>query len=116
MFDRTMIAFCGAYCEVCEWKDKIGCKGCKANQGNMFWGECDKAKCCLEKGFEHCGECSELPCQKLRDLFDDPEHGDQGVRLRNLQNWKAGNESYELLGNAAQENAKNLKVDEGSGD
>ena len=106
--DRKMTAFCGTYCGVCEWKDNIGCKGCKANQGIMFWGECDKAKCCLDKGLEHCGECADMPCRKLRDLFDDPEHGDHGVRLRNLNNWKAGNYIYEKLNNSAQEKAKNL--------
>ena len=74
----------------------------------MFWGECDKAKCCLDKGLEHCGECADMPCRKLRDLFDDPEHGDHGVRLRNLNNWKAGNYIYEKLNNSAQEKAKNL--------
>lgn len=106
--DRTMIAYCGSYCGACEWKDKIGCPGCKACQGNVFWGECDKAKCCIEKGFCHCGECPELPCEKLRGLFDDPEHGDKGVRLRNLKNWASGNHTYEKLGNAAQEQAKEL--------
>lgn len=112
MIDKKMIAFCGTYCGVCEWKDKIGCKSCKANRGIMFWGECDKAKCCMEKGLEHCGECSDMPCQKLRDLFDDPEHGDRGARLRNLKNWKDGIYAYEKLGNAAQEKAKNLKAGE----
>ena len=107
--DRNMIAYCGAYCGVCEWKDKIGCKGCKANAGPMFWGECDKACCCIEKGFAHCGECPDLPCQKLQELFDDPEHGDRGVRLRNLMHWKAGDSVYEELGNAAQEKAKGLQ-------
>ena len=72
----------------------------------MFWGECDKACCCIEKGFAHCGECPDLPCQKLQELFDDPEHGDRGVRLRNLMHWKAGDSVYEELGNAAQEKAK----------
>ena len=109
MIDIKMIAFCGTYCGVCEWKDKIGCKGCKANRGIMFWGECDKAKCCMEKGLEHCGECSDMPCQKLRDLFDDPEHGECGARLRNLKKWKEGIYDYEKLGNAAQVKAKNLK-------
>lgn len=108
MIDRKMAAFCGTYCGVCEWKDKIGCKGCKANEGAMFWGECDKAKCCMEKGLEHCGECPNMPCQKLRELFDDPEHGNRGARLRNLNNWKAGNYVYERLNNAAQEKAKKL--------
>ena len=61
-----------------------------------------------EKGLEHCGECPDMPCQKLRELFDDPEHGDSGARLRNLNNWKAGNYVYERLNNAAQEKAKKL--------
>ena len=106
--DKSMMAYCGAYCGVCEWKEKMGCKGCKANGGNMFWGECDKAKCCIKKGLDHCGECSEVPCIELKVLFGDPEHGDKGVRLRNLLNWKKGNYVYEKLGNTAQENAKKL--------
>lgn len=106
--DKNMIAFCGTYCGVCEWKDKIGCKGCKGNKGEMFWGECDKAKCCMEKGFEHCGECPDMPCRKLKELFGDAEHGDGGARLHNLNNWKAGNYVYEKLGNLAQEKAKKL--------
>lgn len=109
MINKKMIAFCGTYCGVCEWKDIIGCKGCKSNEGIMFWGECDKAKCCIEKGLEHCGECLEMPCLKLRDLFDDPEHGDCGARLHNLKNWKNGNYTYKKLGNTAQEKAKELK-------
>ena len=109
MIDKNMIAFCGTYCGVCEWKDKIGCKGCKANKGIMFWGECDKAKCCMEKELEHCGECLKMPCQKLRELFGDSEHGDHGARLRNLNNWKVGNYVYEKLGNTAQRKAKELK-------
>ena len=88
--NKDMIAYCGAYCETCEWKDKVDCKGCKASQGNMFWGQCDKAVCCIEKGHSHCGECKELPCQRLLDLFSDPQHGDDGGRLKNLKNWAAG--------------------------
>ena len=51
-----------------------------------------------------------MPCQKLRELFDDSEHGDHGARLRNLNNWKDGNYVYEKLNNSAQEKAKSLKV------
>lgn len=85
--DKEMMAYCGTYCEECEWKERVNCKGCKANQGNMFWGECDKAKCCIEKHFEHCGECAQMPCDNLSALFADPEHGDNGSRLINLKNW-----------------------------
>ena len=82
----------------------------------MFWGKCDKAICCIEKELEHCGECSDMPCQKLRDLFDDPEHGDHGARLHNLKNWKGGICAYEKLGNAAQKKAKNLKAIDNTND
>lgn len=106
--DKSMIAFCGTYYGVCEWKEKVGCKGCKASAGEMFWGECDKAKCCIAKKLEHCGQCDKIPCNKLKLLFGDPEHGDGGARLRNLQNWNNGNFVYEKLGNKAQGDAKKL--------
>ena len=109
--DKTMIAYCGTYCGVCEWREATGCKGCKANAGKMFWGECDKAKCCISKGLGHCGECSELPCGMLQDLFSDPEHGDGGARLRNLHNWKNGIFTYEKLGELAQDSTKSEKKD-----
>ena len=106
--DKNMIAFCGTYCGVCEWKNKMNCKGCQECQSHVFWGQCDKAKCCIEKGYEHCGYCLDMPCQKLLDLFNDAEHGDKGARLTNLKNWANSNYVYEKLGNLAQEQAKNL--------
>lgn len=36
----------------------------------MFYGECDKAVCCISKGYEHCGLCPDMPCKKLLDLFN----------------------------------------------
>lgn len=108
--EKSLIAYCGTYCGVCEWKEKTGCKGCKTNGGVMFWGECDKAKCCIEKNFEHCGECGDMPCKKLQELFNDPEHGDKGARQHNLKNWKNGNYVYEKLENIAQEQAKSLSA------
>jgi len=65
----------------------------------MFWGECLVAKCSLEKGYNHCGECSELPCDKLQSAFDDSEHGDNGERLINLKAWANGEETYQELTN-----------------
>ncbi|MDO5397411.1 MAG: DUF3795 domain-containing protein [bacterium] len=91
--NKDMTAYCGDYCEDCIWKDRVGCTGCKVNKGDMFWGECDKAKCCIQNNFEHCGECPQMPCDKLLSLFKDPEHGDDGSRLINLKNWAVGNYS-----------------------
>ena len=106
--DSKMMAFCGAYCGVCEWKDKMNCNGCQECQSNVFWGQCDKAKCCIDKGFEHCGYCPEMPCQMLLELFNDPEHGDKGVRVSNLKNWANGKYEFKKLGNIAQEQAEKL--------
>lgn len=92
--DKQMIAMCGAYCGVCEWKEKTNCPGCQSAQGKMFWGECAIAKCSIEKGHNHCGQCSKLPCDNLQAAFDNPEHGDNGERLINLKNWKEGKDTY----------------------
>ena len=108
--NKSMMAFCGAYCGVCEWKDKMNCAGCQSCHGDMFYGQCGLAKCCMERGLPHCGACLDVPCQSLLDLFADPEHGDGGARLRNLQNWANGIFTYEKLGNVAQEEAKNAVI------
>jgi hypothetical protein len=92
--DKQMIAMCGAYCGACEWKEQTNCPGCQTAQGKMFWGECSVAKCSIEKDHNHCGHCSKLPCENLQSAFDNPEHGDNGERLINLKNWKAGVETY----------------------
>lgn len=92
--DKQMIGMCGAYCGVCEWKEKTNCPGCQTCQSKPFWGECSIAKCSIGKGYNHCGYCSNLPCDKLQDAFNNEEHGDNGERLINLKNWASGKENY----------------------
>ena len=96
--NRELIAMCGAYCGLCEWKDKTGCNGCQHNKGKMFWGTCAVAVCCSDKGLLHCGLCPDLPCQTLQDAFDHPEHGDNGERLANLNAWAKGEDTIIKLG------------------
>lgn len=38
---REMMAYCGTYCETCDWKNKMNCKGCKAHASEVFWGTCE---------------------------------------------------------------------------
>jgi hypothetical protein len=95
--DQNMIGMCGAYCGVCEWKTKTNCPGCLASGGKMFWGECQVAMCAIGKGIQHCGFCPEVPCATLQGYFDDPEHGDSGERLTNLQAWARGEWTYREL-------------------
>ncbi len=77
---------CGCDCKNCKHRESDGCPGCPTAQGKMFWGECEVAKCCLDKGHDHCGQCQEFPCATLRKYADDPEQGDS-ERLRNLRAW-----------------------------
>lgn len=92
--DKTMMAMCGTYCGDCEWKEKMNCPGCQAVQSKVFWGECQVAKCSIEKGHTHCGQCKDVPCQSLQSAFEHPEHGDNGERLKNLKAWAAGEDTY----------------------
>jgi hypothetical protein len=78
---------CGIDCEACEYRTQMGCLGCPAAEGKLFWGECEVAKCCIAKGHDHCGQCQEFPSARLNALAHDPEHGDNGQRILNLRAW-----------------------------
>jgi len=81
---------CGCLCDGCAFKNSHGCKGCLALNGNPFWGECGVAKCCIGKGYAHCGECPEIPCGTLRGMsYGDDEHSDkpEGARIEVCRVW-----------------------------
>jgi hypothetical protein len=90
MMNKDMMGYCGTYCETCDWKEKMNCKGCKIEKGHPFWGTCLVASCAISRRYSHCGECSSLPCPNLSVAFSHPEHGDTGERLRNLLDWSKG--------------------------
>jgi hypothetical protein len=81
-------AYCGLDCNNCEYKEKCNCKGCKATCGNPFHGECTLAKCAIEHKVEHCGLCPSFPCDLLKSFSYDKEHGENGGRIRTLENLK----------------------------
>jgi len=80
---------CGCICDGCEYKESHECKGCLVNKGNQFWGECDLAKCCIKKGYVHCGECPDIPCESMRNMADDDKP--KGARIVVCQAWAARN-------------------------
>lgn len=88
----TVQSRCGLLCGWCTYKDSCGCKGCIAQNGKPTWGECDVAICCQNKGYNHCGECSEVPCENLRGLsYGEDEHNDkpEGARIEVCKAWAA---------------------------
>ncbi|HUW35128.1 MAG TPA: DUF3795 domain-containing protein [Planctomycetota bacterium] len=64
----TQLAYCGIDCSKCSYRAKTNCPGCQACAGKMFWGECDLAKCCIGKGLENCGKCSDCPCEQRSNM------------------------------------------------
>ena len=107
---------CGLLCGFCTFKEPYNCGGCIETNGHPFHGECPVAKCCQDKGYNHCGECENLPgecaepkcnkidangffecggckstsCDKLYPYsYKDPEHGDNppGARVAVCRSW-----------------------------
>lgn len=85
---------CGLLCNECEWKETCGCGGCIETNGHPFHGECSIAICCQSKGYIHCGQCPDMPCEQLYKYSClDKEHGDKpaGARLGVLRCWAREN-------------------------
>ena len=64
----TVQSHCGLLCNSCAYRESHGCKGCITVDGKPFWGECPVAACCNGKGYNHCGECDDMPCDTLHDF------------------------------------------------
>lgn len=79
---------CGIVCEPSKCKEAFGvdCPGCVAME-KPFWGTCDVKVCCEGKGLEHCGLCSDFPCEVLNRFAYDKEQGDDGKRIEQCREW-----------------------------
>ena len=79
------LSMCGIDCSVCEYVEQLNCKGCRESKGCMSYGTCDIAVCVLEKNLDNCSECKDFPCELLKSYSYDPTHGDNGLRIKNLE-------------------------------
>ena len=92
----TVQSRCGLLCKWCKYKEPMNCPGCIALNGKASWSDdcCDVSKCCIDKGYTHCGECPEVPCEKLKGLsYGEDEHNDkpEGARIEVCKAWAAKN-------------------------
>lgn len=55
---------CGVDCTKCGLKGTCG--GCVETKGRPFHSECVVAMCCLNKRYDNCGKCGDIPC-KLKE-------------------------------------------------
>ncbi len=78
-------ARCGIHCDDCDYREKTNCPGCHEAKGEMFWGQCELAKCSMEKELDHCGQCEDFACDLLKSFAYHEEQGDDGQRIENLR-------------------------------
>jgi len=91
MQDLSLAAPCGLYCGDCDYLESQ-CWGCGQVQGKPFWTAqfeaivCPMYDCCVnQKQLEHCGLCSEFPCEpftSLRDPALNDEEAEQSLQQR----------------------------------
>ena len=88
----TVQSHCGLLCKWCKYKEPMNCPGCVTLNGKASWCDdyCDVSKCCVDKGYAHCGECPDVPCENLRGLsYGDDDHNDkpEGARIEVCKTW-----------------------------
>jgi hypothetical protein len=69
--------------------DKIRCDGCRSDRKKNHWSpKCDILQCCVYKRkLEFCAECSDFPCEKIKDWAREYEHHAAAVqRLEDMKN------------------------------
>jgi hypothetical protein len=106
MIEKNLATACGLYCGTCEHLDK-DCQGCGFVEGKPFWTEkmgvkvCPLYECCVnKKNVEHCGICSDLPCELFKSFYDpslSPEEAKKSVASRQkelLKRKKMGTEKW----------------------
>ncbi len=70
-----MINPCGCDCADCsQFRDT--CEGCREITGKVYWAAyvgsdvCPIYSCCSGNGYDHCGQCGDLPCHIYFDTQD----------------------------------------------
>ncbi|MCL2574570.1 MAG: DUF3795 domain-containing protein [Defluviitaleaceae bacterium] len=78
---------CGILCSQCDYKEQMNCAGC-IHISKPFWGDsCPVKDCCESKHLEHCGLCSDFPCDLLNSFAYHSEQGDDGKRIEQCKMW-----------------------------
>ena len=75
-----LAGFCGDFCGKCPNYPKE-CQGCIPS----LHEECSFTQCCMKQSLEHCGLCSNFPCETLVAFVpDDRPECPPGYHIRNL--------------------------------
>ncbi|MCP4213258.1 MAG: DUF3795 domain-containing protein [bacterium] len=93
--DKKFAAVCGLYCEACtlyiattedperlKWmaerfqqsEEEVKCYGCRSAKRGPFCKTCKICDCAAERGIEFCVECTEYPCDDLKEFQSQRPH------------------------------------------
>lgn len=93
-----MEGYCGKSCEICTWRERLGCPGCQEGPGRAFSGGCGIAACCRGKGHATCATCGFLTGCPTRMKREDMPALRQSVLEREAERRKWMGENAPLLG------------------
>lgn len=73
------IGCCGAYCKTCRAFTDRSCRGCKLGYDSggrdISKAKCKMKVCCMEKGYDTCVDCPELPsCLIINEFYGKKGH------------------------------------------
>lgn len=80
--------------------EEISCTGCKPEN----WCRYNVVKCCQEKGISTCSECSEYPCDNIKECFE------VTMSFEPMCRKMCTDEEYEIMKKAFFEKEKNLNA------
>lgn len=93
--DKTIAAVCGLYCAACTLfiatkedparlkglaarfqlsEEVITCYGCRSTKRGPYCETCKMFSCAAERGIDFCIECSEYPCDGLKQFQSERPH------------------------------------------
>ncbi|MDD4600737.1 hypothetical protein SDC9_20905 [bioreactor metagenome] len=85
-----MLSVCGVICGDCK-SYGTECAGCQQIEGKVFWAQyigadiCPTYKCVRDKSVNHCGECTQMPCElwfSLKDPGWSEEEHQASIKMR----------------------------------
>ena len=82
MQDIALIGYCGVDCAACPDLASGACPGCRKSE----WPDgdpCPPVACCQKKSILHCGQCTQFPCDMMREFYEESDgHRDALRRMR----------------------------------
>lgn len=81
------ISVCGIDCDRCNFFKEKKCLSCRiaASNGKCVWGgRCDTHDCAINQNLNHCGYCTNFPCEQLLNIHKSENPDGNGIEIKTL--------------------------------